>query len=119
MVFVHRSEELVALEEGLDVGAVSGGERHRQSVQRVELVPNRLMEEREYQNWRFRQRPAEAAAAIGGGIHLAHRIRHHRHSAAAVHVLQSRQRRRHPLLIFSPPSVNFLAAQFSGKVLSP
>lgn len=91
---------MVALEEGLDVGAVSGGERHRQSVQRVELVPNRLVEEREYQNWRLRQRPAESAAAIGGGIHLAHRIRQHRYSAAAADAVQPRQRRRHALSIF-------------------
>lgn len=72
VVSVHRSKEMVAFSEGTDIGAISGSKSHGQSVQRIELVPNRFMEKQENQNWRFRKGGAiesaagTAATAIGG-----------------------------------------------------
>lgn len=53
VVSVHGSKEMVALEQWLDIITVPGGKGHSQSMQRVELAPNRFVEEAENENWRF------------------------------------------------------------------
>lgn len=85
---VHGAEEMVALGERLNVGAVAGGECDGQSVQRVKLIPNRFVKEQENQNWRLRFGALQAANESRGGVNLVDGIWEHCHSSSV-------QRRRH------------------------
>lgn len=98
VVLVNRPEEMVALEQRTDVSALAGGERHGQSVKRIELLANRLVKQQENQKRRFLRRALQATIHRGSRrrrrrrrrIDLVDGIRENRHSSTSVPVLQPR-----------------------------
>jgi len=88
VVPVHGAEEMVALGERLNVGAVAGGECHGQPVQRIKLISNCFVKKQENQNRRLRFRALQVVLESRGGVHVVDGIREHRHSSSV-------QRRRH------------------------
>lgn len=87
MVLIDSANEVVALEQGLEVGTGIGGEVHGSAVEAIELGADGLVEEQENEDRGFGGRGFDGGLGGGRGIEGGHDASHYGH-ASSVPVLK-------------------------------